>query len=268
MNDLGTEARSILEAARGAETLSRTDRNRIKHAVLLQVATLGAASTAAGGAVAMSAATKVTLIAVTATVLGAGSLSLWAWKTRPTAPATTSRIGIAPPSRPAAPAPVIFDEARPNPAPPEERRRDGIRAEARRPAPSRVSVLQSTSAPISAPATVKTAAPSRTMPSLDPELAMLRQAQEDLRAGLPAQALRRLAEYDRHFAKGTLDEERDAIEAIATCQIHLDPAAQARAARFLRRAPESPLAERVRGACRKNQGTVKSPNEDERGREP
>ena len=81
---------------------------------------------------------------------------------------------------------------------------------------------------------------------------MLRQAQEDLRAGLPAQALRRLAEYDRRFVKGTLDEERQAIEAIATCQIHPGPAAQARADRFLRRAPESPLAERVRVACRKD----------------
>jgi hypothetical protein len=255
MNDLGPEARAILEAARGAETLSRTDRNRIKHAALLQVATLGAASTAAGGVVAMSAATKVTLIALTATVLGGGSLSLWAWKTRPTAPARTSRIGIAPPSRAAAPpaTPVVFEEARPNPAPPETRRRhDGIRREARRPASGVAPVVGSGSTPNPAPVVVRAAAPTRTIQSLDPELAMLRQAQEDLRAGLPAQALRRLAEYDRRFVKGTLDEERQAIEAIATCQIHPGPAAQARADRFLRRAPESPLAERVRVACRKD----------------
>jgi outer membrane protein assembly factor BamD (BamD/ComL family) len=97
---------------------------------------------------------------------------------------------------------------------------------------------------------------------------MLRQAQEDLRAGLPAQALRRLEDYDRRFAKGTLDQERQAIEAIARCQIRLDPTAQARAERFLRQSPESPLAERVRAACSKPEGTGKSPNETERGREP
>ena len=31
MNDLGPEARSILEAARGAESPTRADRQRIKH---------------------------------------------------------------------------------------------------------------------------------------------------------------------------------------------------------------------------------------------
>ena len=56
MNDLGPEAQSLLEAARGAEAPTRADRQRIKHAVLLRVATVGAVSAvsmAAGGAVAM-----------------------------------------------------------------------------------------------------------------------------------------------------------------------------------------------------------------------
>jgi hypothetical protein len=75
MNDLGPEARSILEAARGAEAPTRADRQRIKHAVLLRVATLGAVSTTAGGAVAMSLAAKVTVAALTVAVLGGGSVT-------------------------------------------------------------------------------------------------------------------------------------------------------------------------------------------------
>jgi outer membrane protein assembly factor BamD (BamD/ComL family) len=86
---------------------------------------------------------------------------------------------------------------------------------------------------------------------------MLRLAQDDLRAGLPAQALRRLAEYDRRFPKGTLDQERRAIQAIAMCQAQPGPSAQAQAERFLRHAPESPLAERVRAACKKPDETSK-----------
>ena len=101
----------------------------------------------------------------------------------------------------------------------------------------------------SAPVVESTPAPSPALDSLDPELTVLRQAQEDLHAGLPAQALRRLAEYDRRFGKGTLNEERQAIGAIALCQVHPGPAAQAQAERFLRAAPQSPLAERVRAAC-------------------
>ena len=266
MNDLGPEAKTILDAARGAETLSRTNRNRIKHAVLLQVAALGAASTAAGGAAATSVVTKVTLIAVTATVLAGGSLSVWAWKARPSLPPAKPKVGIVTPYHSvAAPAPpAVVEEPRPKPVVADVRRREA-RGEARRSMSVSAPVIESIPTP--APANVGPATQSRAIQSLSPELTMLRQAQEDLRAGHPAEALRRLAEYDRHFVKGTLDQERRAIEAIATCQIRLDRAAQTRAESFLRSAPESPLAERVRAACKKLEGASKSFNEDERGRE-
>ena len=263
MNDLGPEARSILEAARGAEAPTRADRQRIKHAVLLRVATLGAVSTTAGGAVAMSLATKVTVAALTVAVLGGGSASLLAWKAHtPPAPVasarTTPRTSRVSPARPvAAPeAPTVVEEPSPKPVLPEMRRREVARSEAR-PAET-----------VSVPVTEVTPAPVPALNSLDPELAVLRQAQEDLRAGLPAQALRRLAEYDRRFGKGALDQERRAIEAIALCQVHPGPAAQAKAERFLRVVPESPLAERVRSACKKSDETAKQSNGIGPGREP
>jgi hypothetical protein len=263
MSDLGPEARSILQAARGAEAPTRADRQRIKHAVLLRVATLGAVSTTAGGAVAMSLATKVTVAALTVAVLGGGSASLLAWKAHtppsPVASARTRpRTSRVSPARPAvAPeAPAVVEEPSPKPVLPEVRRREVARSEAR-PAET-----------VSVPVSEVTAAPVPALNSLDPELAVLRQAQEDLRAGLPAQALRRLSEYDRRFGKGALDQEHRAIEAIALCQVHPGPAAQAKAERFLRVVPESPLAERVRSACKKSDETAKQSNGIEPGREP
>jgi len=70
-----------------------------------------------------------------------------------------------------------------------------------------------------------------------------------LRTGQPALALRMLAEYDRAYPAGSLHEERAAIAAIATCQVDPGPQARARAQAFLREAPRSLLANRVRAAC-------------------
>jgi outer membrane protein assembly factor BamD (BamD/ComL family) len=114
----------------------------------------------------------------------------------------------------------------------------------------------------------RTAARNSALDSLDSELAVLGQAQEDLHAGLPAQALRRLAEYDRRFGKGTLNEERRAIGAIALCQAQPGPAAQAQAERFLRDEPQSPLAGRVRSACERSHETSRQLDGTEPDREP
>jgi len=254
MNDLGPEARSILAAARGAEPLTREDRARIKHGVLVRVAVLGAASTATATAAAMSVTTKITLTVLTVAALGGGSISLWAWKGRAADPTATARTHsrARKPTPIAREAPLAVAEPRalaPEPAAkledqPESQRRDVIRAVARRP-----------EIPVMPAAEVAPTAP--VLDPLNPELTVLRQAQEDLRAGLPAQALRRLADYERRVGKGALEEERRALAAIARCQVDPGPAAQMQAARFLRTAPESPLAERVRSACQKSAETVK-----------
>jgi hypothetical protein len=212
----------------------------------------------------MTVATKVTVAALTVAVLGGGSASLWAWKAHTAAPPaalhraasrhSASRTPPALPTRPVAEAPAVMEEPRPKPLLPEVRRREVVRGEARPGGTVSLPVAES--------------APSPALDSLDPELTVLRQAQEDLRAGLPAQALRRLAEYDRRFGKGTLNEERRAIGAIALCQAHPGPAAQAQAERFLRSAPQSPLAGRVRSACQKPDETAKQSNEIAPGREP
>jgi hypothetical protein len=255
MNDLGPEARSMLAAARGAEAITREDRARIKRGVLLRVAVLGAASTTTAGAAAMSVATKITLTVLTVAALGGGSVSLWAWKGWAPDPPAVARTHSTPRKltavAPKAPAVVAESTAIPPElevkleAQPEIQRREVIRGVARRPEISGTPAAEI--APVPAPG----------LAPLDPELTVLRQAQEDLRAGLPAQALRRLTDYDRRFGKGALEEERRAVAAIAFCQVDPGPAAKAQAERFLRSAPESPLAERVRTACQKFADTEK-----------
>jgi len=99
------------------------------------------------------------------------------------------------------------------------------------------------------PKTPTAAAPRVVPPDPEPELRVLRQARDDLRAGHPASAYRRLDEFDRQASAGVLAQERRALSAIALCQWQPGGQARARAAEFLRSAPESPLAIRVRSAC-------------------
>jgi hypothetical protein len=86
-------------------------------------------------------------------------------------------------------------------------------------------------------------------PDPEAELRALREARDDLRAGRPASAYRRLDDFDRQRGGGMLAQERNALLAIALCQWQPGTQAQARAAEFLRTSPESPLAIRVRSAC-------------------
>ena len=87
------------------------------------------------------------------------------------------------------------------------------------------------------------------LPDPEPELRAVREARDDLREGRPASAYRRLEALDRQSRGGMLVQERSALAAIALCQSQPGPVAQARAADFLLRSPESPLATRVRAAC-------------------
>jgi hypothetical protein len=70
-----------------------------------------------------------------------------------------------------------------------------------------------------------------------------------LQRGQPEVAYRRLSDYDREHGQGVLMQERLALKAIALCRWRPGSDAQTRAAQFLRSAPESPLANRVRSAC-------------------
>ncbi|KYF49516.1 hypothetical protein BE04_37450 [Sorangium cellulosum] len=74
-------------------------------------------------------------------------------------------------------------------------------------------------------------------------------AQGALRAGDAGRALALLEEHAAEFRAGTLRQERMAARVFALCALGRIDEARAEAARFLRDAPRSPLAERVRAAC-------------------
>lgn len=252
MNDLKPETRALLAAARGADALAPQRRDRIKRGVLTQVAVLGASAAVGGGAAAMSVATKITLVLSSLAVLGGGTISVALWQHRratvevshPTTSAPRP-ARVEPPTKPAAQV-TVSPAAPPTP----------VRREAPRYAPRRPSAGN------------EPAAPTAPVGPLDPELRVLRQAQDDLRAGLPAQALRRLQDFERRFGTGSLGQERQAIAAIALCQARPGPGAQARAEAFLRSAPDSPLAARVRWACDEAPARDEPSNENAHPREP
>lgn len=300
MKDLSPAARDLVDAHRSDRTLTSAERKRIKHDVMLRVAALGAAATAATKvathatvkAAGLSLASKVAVAALSVTaVTGVVSISVRALRARadsnPAATETSARTPrqerevVAPAPPPAKEsrqgsmlaAPVTVG-ARATPA----TRRVALAAPAAhlegRPAvTSELAAIPAGSAavdpahrdrvntindpptiPPRIPPATQTAAPTASPtlvvpPDPEPELRVLRQARDDLRAGRPASAYLRLQDFDRQPGAGMLAEERSALSAIALCQWQPGGQARARAAEFLRTSPESPLAIRVRSAC-------------------
>jgi hypothetical protein len=245
MTDLSPQARAIVESSRSGPALTRADRDRIKRGVLVRASTAVAATSTAGAAVAMSLASKITLVAAAAAVLGGGAIALSAARARTTAPSRVARE-ISPPRENAATVlpPTVPQEsvAAPgqatNPVVAESSKKPGKR-------------------PLTTGASTSGTASSVAVGPLDSELEVLRQAREELRRGLPESAYRRLVDYDQRHGKGVLAQERQALSAIALCQWRPGPDAQARAAEFLRNAPLSPLVDRVHLACDRANGPTK-----------
>jgi hypothetical protein len=238
MNDLSPKARAVVEAGRDPGVFTPADRDRIRRGLHLRLATLGAVTTTAGTAAAMSITAKIALVTAVATVLGGGVASFWALRGR--APAPGAAAGHSSPiETPAVEAPITKTiqvtgdaTAAPTPPRPATAARRSFQTRSERPAAAGVPATEDHTA------------------SLDSELGLLRQAREDLRTGSPGTAYQRLVDHERQYGKGPLWQERQALSAIALCQWRPGPQAQVRADEFLRNAPQSPLADRVRSVCR------------------
>lgn len=243
MNDLDVRARAIVDGARDADNPTPTDRARIRRGIALQIAAGTVAVSTAAVAGTMSLATKIGLVVATVAVVGGASVGAHrVWQAQKAA-----RPGHAPhsyrASSAAAPAPMPVprtEEVAPALAPSPSSAAPGI-TEGR---PGRIDKVRRRGA-----SAVGGVEGMTVDDSLNAEVAVLGRAREALRLGRPAGALETLAEYDRRFGKGTLGEERNALAAIATCQAHPGPMALAKADAFIRSAPSSPLAERVRETC-------------------
>jgi len=241
MNELGPSARELVETHRRGKVLARADRERMKQKLMLRVATLGVGTAATSTAVGMSLASKIALVAVGVTVVaGAGTFSLWALRGR--APAGV----VSPTQSSQSSLPLAPETIEPTPAAsPEDSflpadSADTGRIEHVKKASKRPAVAAANPSPAVVPA-----APL----DPEPELRVLREAREDLRADRSESAYRRLDDYGRQHSGGMLAQERRALSAIALCEWKPGPEAQTHAAEFLRNSPESPLAKRVRSAC-------------------
>ena len=81
------------------------------------------------------------------------------------------------------------------------------------------------------------------------EAALLRRADEALRAGDASRALTLLRDHALHFPGGILAEERSAELVTTLCRLGRTPEARREAEQFLRANPDSPLAASVRSSC-------------------
>ena len=256
MNDLNSRARAVIEAARDADEPSLADRDRIKRAVLVQVATGVAASTVAAGTVSagagmglgMSIGMKVGLAVLAVSLVGGGTAG-YLHRTRQHSLASVSKYDVGKVS--ATPISSALTVERPAVAAPPSVAPTQTEGKARKQDRARKPAGQGNQVDHFDQVNQVNSGGGRVAQEdqLNAEVAVLKRAREELRLGRPTQALEALLEYDRRFGKGALGEERQAIAAIAGCQAHPGPSARAQAQAFMRSSPKSPLLDRVRAAC-------------------
>ena len=84
---------------------------------------------------------------------------------------------------------------------------------------------------------------------LQHEMKLIRGAAAALRAGGSSGALARRAEHQAEHPRASLAPDREGLRAIAQCQVGA-AGATAFAERFIARSPRSPLAPRLKSACK------------------
>lgn len=250
MDELSHSARSLLAAADTYDDPNAEDAARVRRAVLTRVGAIGitaavvtAGSTQAKAASVMSVAAKLTAaLAVTA-----GSVAAtWTYVSH------RNEVAVSAPAPVKATAPVAAPQRSPV-APPEPAALspEALSLEAAPVVKSTRSLPRSARVeerpePTPAPAAVKA---EPTPADLEAEMKLIRGADSALRAGRASEALSLLAQHQAEHPHASLAHEREGLRAIANCQMGA-PGSTAVAERFLSRAPRSPLAPRLRSACR------------------
>lgn len=243
MDDLSPGARSLLQAADTYDDPSPDDAARVRRAVLSRVGAIGltaavvtAGSTQAKAASVISLAAKLTAaLAITA----GGVAATWTYvhhqreaAVTPAAPAKAPTVSAAPTPAPeplaAAPAIVVPEDVKLEEEAPVAKAQRGVARAARPETPEKVE-------------------PSAA--DLEAEMKLIRGADSALRAGRSTEALALLAQHQAEHPHAALAHEREGLRAIANCQLGSSNGAVA-AQRFLAHSPHSPLAPRLRSACR------------------
>ena len=92
--------------------------------------------------------------------------------------------------------------------------------------------------------------------SLEVEVQLIGSANELIRARRFEDALRVLASHAQRFPRGALREERAALHVLALCGLDSGDRTQRELQRFLRGAPRSVMAQRVRASCAASEGAL------------
>lgn len=246
MDELSPGARSLLQAADTCDDPSPDDAARVRRAVLTRVGAIGltaavvtagsTAATQAKAASVMGIAAKLTaVLAVTA----GGVAASWTYvnHTEPQAPV----VALAPVR--AKPAKVVeAAPAEPSIVTPED-----VKLEEEVVAPTAKRVVRARPEP---ERVVEPGKPPEPTPAdLEAEIKLIRGADAALRAGRSSEALALLAQHKTEHPRASLAHEREGLRAIAQCQLGAGGSV-AVAQRFVERAPRSPLAPRLRSACK------------------
>lgn len=270
MNELGPDARSILDAARSRERPSDADRARVRRNMMRALAAGGAAAAATtvgtgaaakgtGAAAATIAASSTasvagkmvaTLVLVGAVGAGLGSVGSHSVGPHSVGPQSAHTHNNAPAdSRP----PAAFappDMSTPPPAEPTESEPSpGLEPQTEPSDPPRAAAPAVSRAQPRSSATSVPAMPEAAEDPLDVETRGLGEAHRALQSGDARRALTLLDQQAAAHAQGELREERAAARVVALCKLGRTKEALAVAESFLRENPGSLLADRVRAAC-------------------
>jgi hypothetical protein len=193
---------------------------------------------------------------IAAAVLGAAA-AIAIVATRPSPPRARTPAAVSAPARALVPVPVPVPAPAPAPALVPVPASAPIAAPALVPVPLRApsssmathgEELPTAEAPTAVPSAPAT--PLRAAARVQDELALIRAAARALRADDPGLAQRLLQQHAERFPAGVLAQERMGLTALALCAQGQPAEGAALRERFLKEAPKSPLAARVRDACR------------------
>ncbi|MEM9070225.1 MAG: hypothetical protein AAGE52_17090 [Myxococcota bacterium] len=267
MSELSPEAKAILDAARGVDNPTADDRARVRRAVLgavggaavVATAASASASSAASSAAASSVATGSAVGAAAAT--GVTGLSVVAAKAAVALTLVSASVGIAVTQPWESDAPAVAEAPEVEVAAREVEVPSTAVSTALEPTAPETSeppVEEASEAlqvaQVGAPA-ARRARPRATVDpevevepaeTLSAELGLLRRARSALARGDHQAAESALREHERRFPAGTLVAEREGTLVLARCA-QGDPSG---VASFLATHPRSPLAARIRDACR------------------
>ncbi len=249
MDEMSPGARSLLQAADTFDDPSPEDATRVKRAVMMRVGAIGitaavvtAGSTQAKAASVMSIAAKLTAALA---VAAGGVAATWSYVNHTQPPAQIVAHAPQPNTAPVAQTPVVAPNE-PALVAPEDVKLEDVKLEG---AP----VVKGRALPRAprAEAALEKVEPkvAQTAADLEAEMKLIRGADAALRAGRSSEALTLLAQHQAEHPHASLAHEREGLRAIAQCQVGAGGSV-ATAERFIARAPRSPLAPRLRSACK------------------